>query len=336
MQLFTHQRKRCIASSLPTLRGAGYLAGEAPVTASPDDPDGRLKIVNVPSRGRVVVMDRRSLRRMASVLSQPDGTWRVDHVDPGSHYLVVGLDDRMQHNAAVQDWILPAALPADPPAFQLRARFGRIEEGVPYKGKVFPVYGTGAVTLALASTLPAGLSFDSATGWVTGTPTAGGDYTLTFEAEDSLGATAAITVRLYMPTERVGMTWSQSSTYGSFAATNTNMRDANPSGAVATMAGTGGGAEESITADLGVPTLVSRVVVGGGSNPGWGGISSYLNGKRIEVSIDGVSWTQVGIVNGVADSGTLDKAIDFGAVTTRYVRLVGNGYLATATFRVYG
>lgn len=90
------------------LRGHGYIAGEAPT--GPDDPnDGRFKRLNVPSRGRITVHDRTSLRIVAATLSETDGTWQVGGLRPGVPFVVIGWDDTGAINAAVQDWVYPYA-----------------------------------------------------------------------------------------------------------------------------------------------------------------------------------------------------------------------------------
>lgn len=88
------------------IAGRGYLAGEAPTEEHPDR-DGRFRIMNSPAAGRVVVIDRRSLMVVGTTRSKVDGTWRVSGLDPRRDYLVIGLDDRGQHNGALQDWVRP-------------------------------------------------------------------------------------------------------------------------------------------------------------------------------------------------------------------------------------
>lgn len=90
--------------------GRGYLAGKAPITNDPGAPDGRLRILNQPSVGRIMVLDRRSFDVVALTRSRPDGTWRVERLSLDMTFLVVGLDDRGGVNAAVQDWVTPATM----------------------------------------------------------------------------------------------------------------------------------------------------------------------------------------------------------------------------------
>jgi hypothetical protein len=53
-------------------------------------------------------MERGSGVCVASVLSKPDGTWRVDRLSADYRYTVIGFDDSGGQNAAIQDWIAPA------------------------------------------------------------------------------------------------------------------------------------------------------------------------------------------------------------------------------------
>lgn len=90
------------------VRGHGYFAGEAPDPLDPDGVDGRFRILNVPSRGRVVVYERGSMQAMASTLSAADGTWRINWLDPARDFVVIGFDDADGgQNAAIQDWVRP-------------------------------------------------------------------------------------------------------------------------------------------------------------------------------------------------------------------------------------
>lgn len=136
-----------------------------------------------------------------------------------------------------------------------------------------------------------------------------------------------------------GITWTQSTTYSGLAANSTNMRDANSSSGVgaATGAATNNTGVEFIQANLGTPRPVSRIALGGGNLPIWGGIAGYLNSATIQYSLTGSSgWTTVATVSGVTDTGTLDKNFDFPAVVAQYWRISRSGYLATATFKLYG
>ena len=106
-----HRRGAAVNFAALDMVGRGFLAGSAPASSAPDAPDGRLKILNVPAVGRVVAMDRATLRIAGTALSRPDGTWRIDGLARDVYYLVTGFDDRGRVNAAVQDWVM-AATPA--------------------------------------------------------------------------------------------------------------------------------------------------------------------------------------------------------------------------------
>lgn len=86
--------------------GLGYLAGAAPVDA--EDLDGRYRIQNAPSRGRITVYERSTMTCIASTLAAANGTWRIDGLDPRLVLTVIGWDDTRNHNAAIQDWVQPA------------------------------------------------------------------------------------------------------------------------------------------------------------------------------------------------------------------------------------
>lgn len=92
------------------LTGFGYLAGSLPETSAPDSPDGRFRVMNSPARGRVVALERGTLRIAGSAISKADGTWRIEGLPVNVYFLVVGFDDQGNYNAAAQDWVLPAAM----------------------------------------------------------------------------------------------------------------------------------------------------------------------------------------------------------------------------------
>jgi hypothetical protein len=97
-----------LVSTAQAYAGKGFLAGEGPSASEPDAVDGRFRILNQPAQGRILVFDRGTTNCIASVLSKPDGTWRLDRLDPALVLTVVGYDDSGRQNAAVQDWVRPA------------------------------------------------------------------------------------------------------------------------------------------------------------------------------------------------------------------------------------
>lgn len=88
--------------------GPGFLAGEGPAGTDPDEIDGRFRILNQPARGRIHVLERSTGICIASTMSNSDGTWRIDRLDPNLPMTVIGYDDTGMQNAAIQDWVLPA------------------------------------------------------------------------------------------------------------------------------------------------------------------------------------------------------------------------------------
>ncbi len=91
-------------------RGDGMVAGLAPDPGDPVGVDGRLRKVNVPTRGRVVLYERSSMRAVESVLSAADGTWQITNLRRDIPYVVIGFDDAGAQNAAIQDWVVPAPM----------------------------------------------------------------------------------------------------------------------------------------------------------------------------------------------------------------------------------
>ncbi len=97
-----------LVSTAQAYAGRGFLAGQAPSGEDQNDVDGRFRILNQPAQGRILVFDRGTTNCIASLLSKPDGTWRLNRLDPNLILTVVGYDDSGQQNAAIQDWVRPA------------------------------------------------------------------------------------------------------------------------------------------------------------------------------------------------------------------------------------
>lgn len=93
-----------------TYFGKGLFAGLPPDPGVPDSPDGRFRVANVPSRGKVMVYNRDNMAVVASTLSGEDGTWRIDYLNPALTFVVIGWDDTGVSNAAIQDWVKPAPM----------------------------------------------------------------------------------------------------------------------------------------------------------------------------------------------------------------------------------
>jgi hypothetical protein len=171
------------------LCGHGYFAGEAPATADPDDPDGRAKIVNVPSRVRVGVYERQTMLCLATALSGNDGLWRVAGLHPSIPFTVIGFDNAATVNAAIQDWVKPAAYdPASLRAMRLVGYVGDGNLGSAVSWKVRAAYAVGAVSYAVTSgALPPGWSISSVetSCLITGTSTTAGDYSFELTGTDA-------------------------------------------------------------------------------------------------------------------------------------------------------
>lgn len=88
--------------------GLGFLGGMLPAGLE----DGRAKIMNVPTRVDITVLEAVTFTVVARTTSKEDGTWRVLYLDPGQIFAVIGSDRRMTVNSAIQDWVRPA--PLDP------------------------------------------------------------------------------------------------------------------------------------------------------------------------------------------------------------------------------
>lgn len=87
--------------------GYGTIGGDPPPVPNPADLDGRGKILNEPARVRIIAVDRRTWKPIASTISAADGTWRIHSLDETGSFLVVAVDQRGAVNAAVQDWVTP-------------------------------------------------------------------------------------------------------------------------------------------------------------------------------------------------------------------------------------
>lgn len=98
---------RAFYSKAAPYSGKGYLGGDLP-SGEEDAPDGRARILNVPSRVRITVLERGTLQLVGATVSDADGTWRVSGLSPDYVYMVIGSDERGLQNGAIQDWVRPA------------------------------------------------------------------------------------------------------------------------------------------------------------------------------------------------------------------------------------
>lgn len=88
--------------------GSGRLAGDAPDEVV--EGDGRAKIMNVPGRVNISILEPISHVVVARTLSRDDGTWEVPGLNSSLPFTVIGTDHRGEVNSAIQDWVYPAEM----------------------------------------------------------------------------------------------------------------------------------------------------------------------------------------------------------------------------------
>lgn len=204
------------------LCGHGYFAGEAPATADPDDPDGRAKITNVPSRVQVRVFERQTMLCLATALSSSSGLWRVDGLSPDLTFTVIGFDNAGTVNAAIQDWVKPE--PYDPASLRTMRLVGFVGDGSTgdtIAWKVRAAYAVGEVTYNVTDgSLPPGWAIDSveASCLFSGSSTTPGSYSfqLTGVDEDLNEASATYHVQVAEAFEYFRIVVTANNGHGSF------------------------------------------------------------------------------------------------------------------------
>lgn len=85
----------------------GLLGGGIP---SGDDADGRARVLNVPARIDITVLEPITFAVVARTWSRPDGTWQVPYLNEAMQFMVIGTDRSKQVNSAIQDWVYPAPM----------------------------------------------------------------------------------------------------------------------------------------------------------------------------------------------------------------------------------
>lgn len=121
-------------------------------------------------------------------------------------------------------------------------------------------------------------------------------------------------------------TASQSSVYAGLTGTYANLTDTDGTTGAATNQ-----AQEYIRASWETPQTITAVSVGGGNLPGWGAVAPYLNNAKLQYTTDGMTWTDILTISGVADSGLdqFKKFILSTPIQAKGMQLQMNGYLAT-------
>ena len=83
----------------------GYLAGEP--NPDPDGEDGVVTVDDVPAAREVRVHERATGRLVATTFSNPDGTWRIDGLNPALEFDVIGRDWSRQWMDVIQGAVRP-------------------------------------------------------------------------------------------------------------------------------------------------------------------------------------------------------------------------------------
>lgn len=84
--------------------GNGFIAGSLPE----NDLDGRVTKQGEPTVARVTAFHRRVMRVVAETWSEPDGTYRLENLDPAQDYVVIAWDHTGEYNAVIRDRVRPA------------------------------------------------------------------------------------------------------------------------------------------------------------------------------------------------------------------------------------
>lgn len=88
--------------------GAGRLGGG--IGDLTEAQDGRARVLNVPSRIDITVLEPITFTVVARAWSRPDGTWQVPYLNESMQFMVIGTDRSKQVNSAIQDWVHPAPM----------------------------------------------------------------------------------------------------------------------------------------------------------------------------------------------------------------------------------
>lgn len=91
--------------------GTGFLGGQGAVSGGVEA-DGRARVLNVPARIDITVLEPVTFTVVARTWSKPDGTWHVPYLDTAQRFMVIGTDRSRQVNGAIQDWVYPAPMGA--------------------------------------------------------------------------------------------------------------------------------------------------------------------------------------------------------------------------------
>lgn len=82
----------------PEFSGAGYIAGESP---------GLVTVNDVPSAREVEIRHRRTRIIVATTFSAPDGTYRIDNLNPDQEFDVIARDWSGTYNDVIVSRVKP-------------------------------------------------------------------------------------------------------------------------------------------------------------------------------------------------------------------------------------
>ena len=72
-----------------------------------DLPTGIVTVRDNPARRRVVLMDRQSLKTVATQWSNPDGSYGFTHLDETRDFILFALDHLKEYEPPAYDWVRP-------------------------------------------------------------------------------------------------------------------------------------------------------------------------------------------------------------------------------------
>lgn len=186
--------------------------------------------------------------------------------------------------------------------------------------------GERPYTFSTTGTLPTGLSFDTATAELSGTPTAVGSYSFSVKATDVRGGVSELpfSVEVNRPSEVLDTNLALNKTVDSNNSLSYQTGSSSPvNGDTNTDNYTGFGSGSAwISVDLGDFYQINKINL-------WLYYkdSRTYNDKRVEYSEDGVSWVAVydDTVDPVYSESASGKEFSFSKATARYVRVHSNG-----------
>lgn len=81
------------------LNGNGFIAGQDP---------GIVTVGGVPGRRRIDLYDKQTGRRVQSTVSDNNGGYRFENLNPDRRFFIIAFDHELRFNAVIRDNIRPA------------------------------------------------------------------------------------------------------------------------------------------------------------------------------------------------------------------------------------